>query len=539
MTDKNNSSALSDTGLCASRASGILLHISSLPSQYGIGDLGPKSHDFVDFLQKAGQRFWQILPLGPTNLSSGNSPYMSSSAFAGNPLLISPELLLRDGWLRPEELPPLPAAFSEYLVDFPAVTAWKEQVLASAWQAFQQKMTEQEQETLFAEFIEQHPWAKDYSLFMALKEQFNGQSWLDWPKKLRLYQPEAVQVAEQELGRQMRRHLFAQYLFFSQWEELHRHAAAHEVRLIGDLPIYVALDSADVWANQNIFMLSTKTGIPTHVAGVPPDYFSKTGQLWGNPLYRWNSRAAGVKERLLDWWEQRLRTVLSVVDVIRIDHFRGFEAYWSVSVTETTALNGKWKKGPGLRFFKKMEKRLGSLPVIAEDLGIITPEVEELRASTGFPGMKILLFAFDGDLENSYLPWNMPKNCVVYTGTHDNDTAVGWYLNSEVNQEFKRQAKQCANRSDEDASCFHENMMYLALSSPAGLCILPMQDLLGFGNDCRMNTPGTAENNWQWRCAPRFITEELAQQLRQRTVLFGRLPVPVTEEENVQDENLA
>ena len=530
MTDKHAASPPPDSSLCASRASGVLLHISSLPSPHGIGDLGPGSHAFVDFLKTGGQSFWQVLPLGPTSLSSGNSPYMSSSAFAGNPLLISPELLVRDGWLQEEELPPLPAEFSEYLVDFPAVTAWKETLLTLAWQSFQQKMTAKEQESLLAEFAGQHPWAKDYGLFMALKEQFNGQSWLDWPEELRLHQAEAVRAAEQELGQTVRRHLFVQHLFFSQWQELHDHAAANGIQLIGDLPIYVALDSADVWADQEIFMLSPKTGRPTHVAGVPPDYFSKTGQLWGNPLYRWHSRTAGVKERLFDWWEQRLRAVLSVVDVIRIDHFRGFEAYWSVPAKETTALEGEWKKGPGLRFSKDMEERLGSLPVIAEDLGLITPEVEQLRDSMGFPGMKILLFAFDGNPENAYLPWNMPKNCVVYTGTHDNDTAVGWYLSGEVAQEVKQQAKLCVNRSD-DASRFHEDMLYLAQASPAGLCIMPMQDLLGFGNDCRMNTPGTAENNWRWRCAPRFISPELAEHLRWRTALFGRLPAVKKEKE--------
>ncbi len=524
MMNKHTSTVLPGNP-CSTRSSGILLHISSLPSPYGIGDLGPSSHNFVDFLKASGQSFWQILPLTPVSAASGNSPYMSSSAFAGNPLFISPDLLIRDGWLGQEDLPPLSAEFSEYLVDYPAVAAWKEKLLALAWQTFQQKTDEKQQNALIAEFVSQHHWAEDYALFMALKKDFNGQAWLDWPEELRLHQPEAVQAATQKLDQAIRRLLFEQYLFFSQWQELHNHAAANAVQLIGDLPIYVALDSADIWAHQDIFMLSPKTGRPTHVAGVPPDYFSKTGQLWGNPLYRWHSRAAEVKERLFDWWEQRLRAILSTVDVIRIDHFRGFEAYWSVPAKEETALNGKWEKGPGLRFFKEMEKRLGNLPVIAEDLGVITPEVEQLRDSMNFPGMKILLFAFDGDPENVYLPWNIAENCVVYTGTHDNDTAVGWYLSNETAREAKWLAKQCANRSDDDASSFHENLDYLALASPAGLCILPMQDVLGFGNDCRMNTPGTAENNWRWRCAPRFISMELSKRLRQRTTFFDRLPV--------------
>jgi 4-alpha-glucanotransferase len=512
------------------RASGILLHISSLPSPYGIGDFGPSSLSFIDFLAQSGQSCWQVLPLVPVSPAFGNSPYMSSSAFAGNPLLISPDLLVRDGWLRQEELPPLSSEFSEYLVNFEAVTVWKEKMLDLAWQHFLRSRDENLQESFFAELNAKLPWLRDYSLFTALKQHFGQQGWFDWPEELRQHQPEAVAAAERQLQQAMRRCQFEQHLFFSQWQELHDHATAKGIRIIGDLPIYVALDSADVWATQDIFMLSPKTGRPTHVAGVPPDYFSKTGQLWGNPLYRWHSRAAGVKERLLDWWEQRLRAILSVVDVIRIDHFRGFEAYWSVSAKEETAMNGSWQKGPGLRFFKEMEKRLDGLPVIAEDLGVITPEMEELRDSMGFPGMKILLFAFDGRSENAYLPWNMKENCVVYTGTHDNDTAVGWYLSGEVAAEAKRQAKQAANRSDDEASRFHEDMMYLAMSSPAALCLLPMQDVLGFGNDCRMNTPGTTQGNWRWRCAPRFITDSLAEQLQHSTALFGRLPAETKDE---------
>lgn len=513
------------------RASGILLHISSLPSQYGIGDLGSSSCHFIDFLAKSGQSFWQVLPLVPVSPGFGNSPYMSSSAFAGNPLLISPDLLIRDGWLRADELPPLPAEFSEYLVNFEAVTSWKEKVLDRAWQSFLRAKNADQQEAFFAELTGRLPWLHDYSLFMALKQHFGGKGWFDWPDELRLHQPEAIAAAARQLQQAVRRCQFEQHLFFSQWQELHDCAAAQGVRIIGDLPIYVALDSADVWADQDIFMLSPKTGRPTHVAGVPPDYFSTTGQFWGNPLYRWHSRAAEVKDRLHDWWEQRLGTILSVVDVIRIDHFRGFEACWSIPAKEETAMNGTWQKGPGLRFFKEMERRLGPLPVIAEDLGVITPEVEQLRDDLGFPGMKILLFAFDGRPENDYLPCNMSRNCVVYTGTHDNDTAVGWYLSGEVPAEAKRQAKQCANRCDDDASRFHEDMMYLAQSSPASLCILPMQDVLGFGNDCRMNTPGTAQNNWRWRCAPRFITDALAERLRQTAGLFGRIPAAEEEKE--------
>ncbi len=360
---------------------------------------------------------------------------------------------------------------------------------------------------------------------MALKQKYNQKAWFQWPEKLRRRDPEAILNIAGQLKREIRYYQFEQYLFFSQWQKLHAYANEKGIQIIGDLPIYVGLDSVDVWANQKIFELDNKTARPTHVAGVPPDYFSKTGQLWGNPLYRWNTKNSDVKKQLHDWWADRLQMIFSTVDVIRIDHFRGFESYWSVPAKEKTAVNGKWQKGPGITFFQEMEKRLGALPVIAEDLGLITPAVEKLRDNLGFPGMKILLFAFDGNPKNEYLPYNYSKKCVVYTGTHDNDTAVGWYLSPEVSPDTKKQAKRFANRTDNEASTFHRDMIYLAHSSPACLCVLPMQDVLGFGNDCRMNTPGTTENNWQWRCAGRFITDDLAEQLFESTRLFGRLPV--------------
>lgn len=500
------------------RASGVLMHVSSLPGDYGIGDLGSSSRNFVDFLAASGQSYWQILPLVPVSPIFGNSPYMSCSAFAGNPLLISPELLLQDGRIQPSDLPPY--NFSEYIVEFDKVTTWKNKILAVAWQTFQASGTRHNLEG----FINANPWVKDYGLFMALKHKYNQKSWLQWPRELSRRDPEAIINTEDQLKQEIRYFQFEQYLFFSQWQKLRKYAKKKGIRIIGDLPIYVGLDSVDVWANQNIFELDSKTAKPTTVAGVPPDYFSKTGQLWGNPLYRWNSNKNDVKNQLHDWWARRLEMIFSTVDVIRIDHFRGFESYWSVPAKEKTAINGRWEKGPGKKFFQEMEKRLGKLPVIAEDLGLITPAVEKLRDDFKFPGMKILLFAFDGNIDNSYLPHNYTKNCVVYTGTHDNDTAVGWYLDPDVSREAKRQAKRYANREDNEASAFHRELIYLALSSTACLSILPMQDVLGFGNDCRMNTPSTTKNNWQWRCAQRFITDDLAEQLRESTSIFGRLP---------------
>lgn len=499
------------------RAGGILFPVSSLPGPYGIGDLGPSATRFIDFLARAGQKYWQILPVGPTSPIFGNSPYMSFSAFGGNPLFISPDLLIQQNLLQPSELPP--ADFSEYSVDYQTLIPWKTKVLNRAWQNFQ---ANEHRKTLDT-FRRKHPWVKDHALFLALKEHYGQSPWYQWPKEIRFREQPALHKAADALKGKIDQAVFEQYLFFRQWDRLHTYADKKNIQLIGDLPIYVGLDSVDVWANQRIFDLDPKSGRPKHIAGVPPDYFSATGQRWGNPLYRWSSRIQSVKDQLYDWWELRLRVMFQQVDVVRIDHFRGFESYWSVPEKEKTAINGTWKKGPGKPFFLEMERRLGRLSIIAEDLGIITPSVEKLRDDLGYPGMKILLFAFDGKPDNSYLPQNISRNSVMYTGTHDNDTAVGWYLNPEVTPESRRQAKRQANRFDDEASTFHHDMIYLALSSTAALSIIPMQDLLGFGNDCRMNTPGTTEGNWRWRCAGRFITNERADQFREVTEFFGRL----------------
>ncbi len=499
------------------RASGILLPVYSLPGPYGIGDLGPTAFTFIDFLASAGQKFWQILPVGPSSPVFGNSPYMSCSAFAGNPLLISPEILLKQKLLFPSDL--AQPGFSEYQVEYERLTEWKKPLLETAWQRFQAN----EHRATLNNFRRGHPWVDDYALFIALKDTYNQQPWYNWPKEIRFRDKSALQKVAKKLTKKIEHAIFEQYLFYRQWEQLHSYAKKKNVKIIGDLPIYVALDSVDVWAHQEIFDLNRKTGLPKTVAGVPPDYFSATGQRWGNPLYLWNKRSAQVKKQLYDWWQQRLAAIFRLVDVIRIDHFRGFEAFWSIPAKEETAIKGTWKKGPGKPFFQEMERRLGRLPIIAEDLGVITPAVEKLRDDLEYPGMKILLFAFDGNPENSYLPHNIDRNCVIYTGTHDNDTAVGWYLSPDISQEARRQAKRQANQVNDDASSFHHDMIYLAHSSTAALAIIPMQDLLGFGNDCRMNTPSTTEGNWQWRCAERFISKELADQFRSSTEFFGRL----------------
>ena len=499
------------------RSSGILFPISSLPGPYGIGDLGSTAHNFIDFLDQAGQKFWQILPVGPTSPVFGNSPYMSFSAFGGNPLLISPELLIGQKLLHRSDLPSV--VFSEYTIDYNKLSQWKKPLLDLAWQRFQANGYR----TTLNNFRRKHPWVDDHALFLALKNKYKQRPWYEWPKEIRFRDKKTVQQATKNLAKEIDQAVFEQYLFYRQWDQLHSYARKKKIQIIGDLPIYVGLDSVDVWANQDIFDLDRKSGRPKNIAGVPPDYFSVTGQRWGNPLYRWNSRSKDVKKHLWDWWQQRLAAIFAMVDAIRIDHFRGFESYWSVPAKEKTALNGTWKKGPGKSFFIEMERRLGKLPIIAEDLGIITPAVEKLRDELGYPGMKILLFAFDGKADNSYLPQNITRNCVIYTGTHDNDTAVGWYMSPDVTPESRAQAKRQANQFNDDISSFHRDMIYLALSSTAQLSIIPMQDLLGFGNDCRMNTPGTNEGNWQWRCAERFITGELADWLRDSTSFFGRL----------------
>lgn len=442
---------------------------------------------------------------------------MSFSAFAGNPLFISPDLMLAEGLLALEDL--VVPGFSEYLVEFERVIAWKAMILAKGWQRFRQTADRVE----FERFCAGTPWLAEYCLFMALREKFGQAPWYSWPAEYRCADRHVLLVASVELAERIDYFRFEQYLFHRQWRQLREHARDRGIRIIGDLPIYVGADSVDVWANQRIFELHATTRQPVHIAGVPPDYFSRTGQRWGNPLYRWGTRKGAVKKQLFDWWHARLAALFSLVDVIRIDHFRGFESYWSVPAEEKTAEKGSWKKGPGLPFFQEMQQRLGPLPIIAEDLGVITPEVVALRDRLGYPGMKILQFAFDDTEESPYLPFNYEKNCVVYTGTHDNDTTVGWYLNQERPLAAKEAMKRAVNKEDADVRAVHRELIYLALSSVAVLSVLPMQDILGFGNDCRMNKPGTTGGNWVWRCAPGYFSKEVSAWLYEETRFFNRL----------------
>jgi 4-alpha-glucanotransferase len=502
--------------MITNRSSGILAHMTSLPSPFGIGDLGPSSYRFIDFLRNGEQSYWQFLPIGPTDEHLDYSPYMSSSAFAGSFLLLSPEHILEKGLINRRTLEH--PNFSPYFVEFKKVEAYKSAVLKEAFQNFRP-----DAEPGFQDFLNAQSWLDDYASFMTLKRIHNGAGWFDWPTAYAAHDLDAVTEVCNKNREVFDYYRFEQYLFFEQWQSLHRYAMEKQVQLFGDLPIYVSLDSVDVWANQELFLLDRKTFRPTYIAGVPPDYFSKTGQRWGNPLYDWQNKDSQLKSKLYAWWEKRFAHLFTMIDMVRIDHFRGFAAYWSILAEEETAINGEWLPGPGRELFDSISAKLGMLSIVAEDLGTITEDVEKLRDDLGYPGMKILQFAFDENQHNPYLPWNFTSaNCVVYTGTHDNDTTVGWFLSDQLDDGLRQKILQAANRSLHDQGAIHENLIYLAQASTSNLCIFPMQDLLGFGSDCRMNKPGTSSGNWRWRCAPQYISKDLADQVRNMTLRFGR-----------------
>lgn len=503
------------------RASGVLLHISSLPGPCGIGDLGRGARQFIDFLAEAGQNYWQVLPLGPSCELFGNSPYMSFSAFAGNPLFIDLAELAAQGLLAPEALRQAPV-FSEYQVDFRAVAAFRQPLLVAAAREFTARPPAD-----FAAFAAGAEWLEDYCLFMALRGHYREQPWYRWPARVAGRKPDALARLREELAADIAYHRFLQFQFFRQWAALRAYAGSRRVKLIGDLPIYVGHDSADVWAHPGYFRLQPATFQPTHVAGVPPDYFSATGQRWGNPLYRWQDDAGQVNQALYDWWSRRLGHLFGLVDLCRIDHFRGFESYWEIEAAEDTAINGRWVAGPADHFFAAMRQHLGDLPIIAEDLGIITPEVTALRRRLGLPGMRVLQFAFDFNEKNDYLPHNFSStNTVVYTGTHDNNTTLGWFLGEEVSEANRELVRRYTGQDGRRVS---RDLIRLALGSVARLAIFPLQDVLGFGADCRMNTPGTSEGNWRWRCAARFLDSGVVAWLREETIFYNRTGNPPEE----------
>ncbi|MDZ4873265.1 MAG: 4-alpha-glucanotransferase [Chroococcidiopsis cubana SAG 39.79] len=495
------------------RAAGILLHPTSLPGRFGIGDLGLAAYRLIDFLSNSYQQLWQVLPLGPTGY--GNSPYMCYSAMAGNPLLISPEQLQENGLLSQEDFANLPE-FESDRVEYDRAIEIKIPLLRKACENFRNNASELQQQE-FAGFCRAKGyWLDDYALFMALKDALEDKSWYDWEPEIARRQPEAMEKWRQQLDGEIFYQKFIQFEFFQQWSKLKRYANMHGIQIIGDIPIYVAHDSADVWANPEIFCLDEETGAAALMAGVPPDYFSATGQLWGNPVYNWEA----LQQQHFKWWVQRFEAMLDYVDIIRIDHFRGFESYWAVKEGETTAINGTWIEAPGVELFEAIAQQLGKLPVLAEDLGIITPEVEALRDRFEFPGMKILQFAYGSDAANPYLPFNYPRNCVVYTGTHDNDTSVGWF-NTASDYEKQRLLLYMGCISPDG---IHWDLIRLAFSTTANQAIIPLQDILGLGSEARMNVPSQAEGNWAWRYQPDVLTHELSDRLKLYTELYGRAP---------------
>ncbi|MCY1720100.1 4-alpha-glucanotransferase [Prolixibacteraceae bacterium Z1-6] len=470
----------------SNRKSGILLHITSLPGREGIGTLGKEAKRFVDFLTETGQKLWQILPLGP--VGSGNSPYQCFSAFAGNPMLIDLELLVEQGLLSEGNLEQI-AKFSKKQVDFEKIAGWKYPVLKKAFKRFQEELFEGFRNEYY-HFLDEHGWwLNDYALFMAAKEKYGDIIWSDWDDDLKYRRETGLQQVGKELANEVDFQRFVQFLFFMQWHSLKRYANENNVKIVGDVPLYVSGDSSDIWSNTDIFLLDEKLE-PTQIGGVPPDYFSETGQLWGNPVFDWPR----LKERNYDWWMARLHFNLNMFDLVRIDHFRGLESYWSVPVEEETAMNGKWVPAYGYEMLSLIKSQIGYLPFIAEDLGIITTEVDRLREHFDLPGMKVLQFAFTTDAANKDLPHNYEKKFVVYTGTHDNNTTLGWI--DEVEEDEKDLLWKYVSGTDKKML---EQVVEMAIASVAETAIVPMQDILELDTNSRMNTPGTATGNWGWR----------------------------------------
>jgi 4-alpha-glucanotransferase len=495
------------------RSAGILLHPTSLPGKYGIGDLGNDAYKFIDFLKSAGQNIWQVFPLGPTGY--GDSPYQCFSAFAGNPFLISPDKLMEDGFLSEKDLNPLEKS-DPVKVDFGSVIEYKRSILQKAFNNFKNDFNSLEDE--FNKFCATHKdWLDDFALFMALKDFHNGEVWSKWEKDLKRRTEIALHKWEEKLSDEILYHKFIQFNFFRQWKAVRKYANKTGIKIVGDMPIFIAYDSADLWANKEEFTVDEEGNL-TFVAGVPPDYFSSTGQLWGNPLYKWDLM---TKNDFL-WWRKRFTSLLELVDIIRIDHFRGFSAYWKIPGGSKTAEPGKWVKAPGKKLFKTVKKHLGDLPILAEDLGVITPDVEALRDQFNFPGMKVLQFAFGKEMETKFLPHNFVPNCVVYTGTHDNDTTKGYFEKEKNNDEdIFEHVQKYLNYFGEDIVT---EMIRAAYASVANIVIIPMQDILNLGGEARMNFPSTLGGNWSWRFTWDQVNENLASHYKGLTVLYERPP---------------
>lgn len=491
------------------RRCGVLMPVSSLPSRFGIGGFSKEAYDFVDFLAAAGQSLWQILPLGPTGY--GDSPYQSFSTFAGNPYYISLDSLIEQGLLTEEECEAQDYGNDTTKVEYEKIYNTRFQLLRKAFDRADVYQNEE-----YLSFVEENKqWLKDYAMYMAIKDSLGGISWIEWDEDIRLRKPQAMADYEKKLADEIAFYSYQQYLFATQWAALKEYANKKGISIVGDIPIYVAFDSADTWANPELFQLDEEN-VPTAVAGCPPDAFSATGQLWGNPLYKWEYH----EETGFAWWIRRLAYCFQIYDIVRIDHFRGFDEYWAIPYGDATAEFGEWRQGPGYKLFEAMKKALGNRAVIAEDLGFLTPSVLKLVKKTGYPGMKILQFAFDSREENDYLPYNYPKNCVVYTGTHDNDTVLGWIpAMSRKDLAFARKYLGVKRNSEICAS-----LIRTALASVADTAIIPMQDYLELGGEARMNVPSTLGGNWEWRMEKDACTAELGARMLEWSQIYGRSP---------------
>ena len=492
------------------RKCGVLMPVSSLPSRFGIGGFSKEAYDFVDFLAEGGQSLWQILPLGPTGY--GDSPYQSFSTFAGNPYYISLDALIEQGLLTEEECEAADYGNHPNYVNYEKIYNSRFALLRKAF-----NRADIENDTNYKKFVEdQSAWLKDYAMYMAIKDSLGGVAWIEWDEDIRLRKPAAMAHYEETLKEDIAFYSYLQYLFATQWSALKAYANGKGINIIGDIPIYVAFDSADTWANPELFQLDEEN-IPTAVAGCPPDAFSATGQLWGNPLYRWDYH----EKTGFAWWIRRLAYCFTIYDVVRIDHFRGFDEYWAIPYGDPTAEFGRWEKGPGYALFEAMKKALGNREVIAEDLGFLTPSVLKLVKKTGYPGMKVLQFAFDSREESNYLPHNYPHNCVVYTGTHDNNTVRGWL--DDMCEEDNALAEDYMNNADTPKDERPWEFIRLALGSVADLAVIPLQDYLCLGTEARINLPSTLGNNWKWRLVPGQVTDEMLEKMCHLNKLFGRL----------------
>ncbi|MGL5346306.1 MAG: 4-alpha-glucanotransferase [Peptostreptococcaceae bacterium] len=490
------------------RKSGILLPISSLPSKYGIGTFSREAYEFIDLLKEANQSLWQILPLGPTGY--GDSPYQSFSTFAGNPYFIDLEELVKEGVITQEECDSYDWGNDEEYVDYEKIYLSRFKILKKAY-----RRSSIRKNNNYIEFCnENYWWLQDYALYMAIKNSYEEKSWIQWDKDIRLRKQKKINKYEEKLKEEIEFYKYIQYIFFIQWTKLKTYANENGVSIVGDIPIYVSLDSADTWSNPKLFQLDNNCN-PTCVAGCPPDYFSEDGQLWGNPLYNWKYN----EDSDYEWWIKRIEHAFTLYDVVRIDHFRGFDEYYSIPYGDKNAKSGKWEKGPGIKLFNVIKEKMGNVNIIAEDLGILTDSVKQLLKDTNYPGMKIIEFAFDSDETNDYLPHNYDRNCVVYTGTHDNSTICGWY--KELNKEAKVMANNYINKSED--SDINWDLICLAMSSIANVCIIPAQDYLGLEDEARLNKPSTLSNNWTWRIKNDSFSKDIIEKMKTLTKIYARI----------------